>query len=551
MAATGLAATKALAQVADPLDSLLMRPTLDGDPRNPPRFSRAGNGVTTTATVDDPTSLASSPGSGAGDSGFLSTNSKAKGLKGKPGSGAKSSAGPYTTAPAPELMLPPRTVLTGAAKLPQNQARPGAPPRAIVAPIATDPDLAPELAATPPTRKAISAATIQPLAPPTPTLTPLPDDHPFAPTGIDVGSFRLRPAIEVTGGYDSNPNRSPTGGGSATYVVAPELLVNSNWSRHELTASLHGSYSGFEQFPSINRPNVDAKVNGRVDVTNQTQLNLEGRYLLFTDYPGSPNIQAGLAKLPLANTLGATAGVDQHFNRFEVNLRGLFDRTVYQNSTFVDGETESNADRNFNHYEADLRTSYELTPGIKPFAEVDIDYHDLAVDQSGMERDSVGFAGKVGSTVELSRVLVGEASIGYLTRNYKDPTLPNVSGMLLDSSLTWLATALTTVKFTAHTTASETTLTGVSGVFTRELGVEVDHEFRRWLIGSARFTHALDVYVGSPRVDVRYLASAALTYMLTREWQMRAEVRREWRTSNTPGNDYTANIALIGVRMQR
>ena len=153
--------------------------------------------------------------------------------------------------------------------------------------------------------------------------------------------------------------------------------------------------------------------------------------------------------------------------------------------------------------------------------------------------------------MELSRVLVGEASIGYLTRNYKDPTLPNVSGMLLDSSLTWLATALTTVKFTAHTTASETTLTGVSGVFTRELGVEVDHEFRRWLIGSARFTHALDVYVGSPRVDVRYLASAALTYMLTREWQMRAEVRREWRTSNTPGNDYTANIALIGVRMQR
>jgi hypothetical protein len=399
--------------------------------------------------------------------------------------------------------------------------------------------------------------------PQSPTVTPLPDEHPFAPTGITAGAFRLRPAIEVTGGYDSNPSRSSpnaipspantTIGGSPTYIVAPELLVNSMWSRHELTAAIHGGYTGYTRFSSLNRPNLDAKVDGRIDVTNLTHINLEGRYLVYTDNPGSPNIPAGLSRYPLAQDWGATAGIDQQFNRFQVTFKGLVDRTTYQNSDFTDGEVSSNKDRNYNQYQAQLRGSYEVTPGIRPFAEVDADtrIHDLEVDKFGERRDSVGGNVKVGSAFELSRTLIGEASLGYLVRDYKDPTLPNLSGMLVNGSLAWLATALTTVKFTAATTGNETTLPGVSGIFTRELGIEVDHEFRRWLVATAKFTHALDVYVGSPRRDVRYVASAALTYMLTREWQLKGEVRREWRTSNQPGDGYVANIALFGIRLQR
>ena len=39
--------------------------------------------------------------------------------------------------------------------------------------------------------------------------------------------------------------------------------------------------------------------------------------------------------------------------------------------------------------------------------------------------------------------------------------------------------------------------------------------------------------------------------MLSREWQLRGEYRREWRTSNVPGQDYAANVYLIGLRLQR
>ena len=36
-----------------------------------------------------------------------------------------------------------------------------------------------------------------------------------------------------------------------------------------------------------------------------------------------------------------------------------------------------------------------------------------------------------------------------------------------------------------------------------------------------------------------------------RAMQLKGEVRREWLTSNLPGNNYQAYVALLGLRLQR
>jgi len=176
---------------------------------------------------------------------------------------------------------------------------------------------------------------------------------------------------------------------------------------------------------------------------------------------------------------------------------------------------------------------------------------DLEFDRNGVQRDSVGFYVKGGSTFDGSRTLIADAAVGWITRNYEDPTLQKISGLTVDGSLTWLASALTTVKLTALTKVDESTLVGVACVFTREVSLQVDHAFRRWLIATDRFTYANDDYVGSPRDDNRYAASALLTYRLTREVWLRTEYRHEWLRSHQPGNDYNADVSLFGVRLAR
>ena len=115
----------------------------------------------------------------------------------------------------------------------------------------------------------------------------------------------------------------------------------------------------------------------------------------------------------------------------------------------------------------------------------------------------------------------------------------------------WLASALTTFKFTAATSVSESTVAGVSGVFTRDFSWQIDHAFRRWLIATGKFTFGIDDYEGSPRLDKRYMASALLTYKLTRELWLKAEYRHVWLNSSELANNYKADVFLLGMRLQR
>ena len=61
-------------------------------------------------------------------------------------------------------------------------------------------------------------------------------------------------------------------------------------------------------------------------------------------------------------------------------------------------------------------------------------------------------------------------------------------------TLTKTAGMADTVKFTATSTIGESTIPNVPGVFYRDAGVQVDHAFRRWLIGTVKLGVGLDTY---------------------------------------------------------
>ena len=191
-------------------------------------------------------------------------------------------------------------------------------------------------------------------------------------------------------------------------------------------------------------------------------------------------------------------------------------------------------------------------PGLKPFVEVSADTreHDVAVDRFGMQRDSTGWIAKGGSTFQFSRLLTGEFSVGWIERKYKDPTLQELNGFLFDASLIYALSALTNIKLNASTVAAETTVPGTAGVLTRNAGIELEHAFRRWLIGAVKFNYGLDDYIGSPRKDDRYSVSASIAYKLNRWAQAKAEVRQEWLRSATPaGINYDATVFLLGMKL--
>ena len=391
------------------------------------------------------------------------------------------------------------------------------------------------------------------------------DDDPFGAVGDDAGGFLVKSALEVSGGYDSNPGRTFQPKGLPTYVVAPEFLAVSDWDRHALVADLRGSFTGYGgSLPAtidgaanpaptdIDRPDFTGHVDGRLDVSRDLRFTAQARLHVATDNPGSPNIQAGLARYPLATTLGGTAGLDQTFNRLDVSAGATIDRTTYQQSELTDGTFASNDDRNFNQYGGVGRISYEVTPGVKPFAEVEGDtrVHDLQFDRSGFERDSSGGYAKAGTSFELTRILTGEVSIGYAARNYIDPRLSRLDGFLTAGSLVWQVSGLTTARFNADTQIAETTLPGASGVLVHTYTVEVDHDFRRWLTGIGKFSYGTLDYQGFGRSDRTWSAEGDLIYKLTRNLWIKGTLRHDVLESNEPGSSSAATVVMLGVRLQ-
>src|SRR3954453_1687951 len=78
------------------------------------------------------------------------------------------------------------------------------------------------------------------------------DDDPFGAVGDYAGSFLIKSAVELRGGYDTNPARTSVPRGSPFYVIAPEFLAVSDWERHALVADLRGSYTGYTStFPPV------------------------------------------------------------------------------------------------------------------------------------------------------------------------------------------------------------------------------------------------------------------------------------------------------------
>ena len=259
---------------------------------------------------------------------------------------------------------------------------------------------------------------------------PPPQDA-YEPLGIRVGSFLLKPALEVTRGYDNNPSHGSNGQASGFTVVEPTLKMQSQWSQHEFGLDLRGSYSDYDKLSSLSRPMLDTKAHSRIDVSRDTAINTEARLFLSTDYPGSPNLPVGFAKLPVFTSYGLTTGLTQRYNRLELTAKASVDQTRYQQTLLVDGSTSSNQDRDFNQYGGAVRASYEVFPGVKPFVEVGADtrIHDLQFDRDGLQRDSKSLTPRVGTTFDIARRLTGEISVGYLTRKFEDPALPALLGI--------------------------------------------------------------------------------------------------------------------------
>ncbi len=380
------------------------------------------------------------------------------------------------------------------------------------------------------------------------------EEDPYAPLGLRLGSVTLRPAITNSVGYDTNPQRisGATRNGSVFSRHEGELAVQSDWNVHELKGTLRGGYSRYVRDSDASRPDAAGTLDLRLDATRDTRILLESRLNLDTQRPGSPDLTASVKGRPQIYQYGASAGVTHDINRLQLTLRGSVDRSDYEDAKLSSGAILSQKDRNQTQYGLRARAAYELTPGIKPFVQGEIDTRqfDESRDSSGYARSSQGLTGRVGSTIEISRQLTGEVSAGYQDRAYDDDRLKNLRGLIGDAAILWSPTPLTTVTLRGTSELGDTTIAGSSGTTARRATLEVAHALRRNLTVTGFANFGRTEYDGQGLREDSTSVGARVEYKLTRTFSVRASFTHERLNSTAQGSDYTANVAQVGLRVQ-
>ena len=382
---------------------------------------------------------------------------------------------------------------------------------------------------------------------------PRPQEDPWAPLGLRLGGVIVSPSVTQSIGHDSNPDRAPRAAkGSLFGRTEGELAARSDWSTHSFTANLRGGYTYYATQPDANRPDFTGAANLRLNPSRDTDIDFDLRSTVDTQRPGSPNLGANVIGRPAVFGYGGSVGVTQRFNRLSVNLRGSVDRTSYENARDTTGALVRQDDRNAVQYGARLRLGYEVSPGVQPFVEIATDARvfDDRTDAAGFRRGSTGLGGRVGASVELTRLLTGEVSVGYQMRDFEDARLKDLRGLVGDAALIWSATPLTTVTLRGSTDLADTTLPNVSGSINRRASLEVAHALRRnWTVtGFASLQR--NEFDGIRLTEDSWQVGLRTEYRLTRSVAVRASFTHERLNSTTPGSDYTANVFLVGLRLQ-
>ncbi len=315
---------------------------------------------------------------------------------------------------------------------------------------------------------------------------------------------------------------------------------------------MSAGYDAFFSNPQANRPDAAGTVDYRYDVTRDLTLDAEGRFGVSTQRPGSPELNVAVQGRPLIASIGATVGANDTFGRLTLGMHALFDRTTYENGRLSTGAALPLDTQDFTTYGLALRADSQLTPALGPFVEVRLDtrVHDKSIDLSGYARDSDGVLGRVGTTFAVTPLITGTVSAGYEDRSYADRRLRDLQGPVVDATVAYAITPLTTMTLLASTSFDETNLAGSSGAESRAVSLQVSHALLRNVTLTGIFGYLSTDYIGSPIVEDTTSATLKASYAISRSIVLDVRYSHQTLHSTEAASSFTQDVFLVGLRLQ-
>ncbi len=375
------------------------------------------------------------------------------------------------------------------------------------------------------------------------------------PLGVRAGSFLVSPRLRVQEIYNDNIFATDTDKkDDFITLIRPQLDIASDWNNHAFDVRANGTIGRHADQTEEDFEDFSVGANGRLDITQRAKLRAGVSYDRLHEGRGSPDdVRREDGSLPVEPTIfdvgSAFLTYEQWFGRFLLELNGAADQLDYDNVMTEDGGTINNDDRDRAIIAGGLKLGYELIPGYTAFVRSAVDHrrYDNLDAFNPRDRDSDGYLIEVGTDLNLTGVLFGDAAIGYRSQDYDDLRLDTVGGIAGRASLTWTPTGLTTASAFITREIIETTADAAAAIFETSGRLVLDHELLRNLLLQARVSVTNDDFEGIDRSDTYIAAGFGVNYLMNR--YLRLDLNYDYLDlgSDAQDQDFTANTVSLGV----
>jgi hypothetical protein len=388
-------------------------------------------------------------------------------------------------------------------------------------------------------------------APPVVRRAPPPQADPYAPLGIRAGGFLLYPSLTIGTGYTSNAAGVAGSHGSGTATVTPELLIQSDWARHEATLKLRGSYETFFDDTTDDNPSAAVDATGRLDLAGGWAVNLAAGYAFREQALSDPDFPLGADKPPGVHELNSSVALSGGAGRVKVTAEGTVDRFIYEDAV-SGGVPVDQGYRTNTEFGGRLRLGYEATATLTPFVEGEVTrrVYDRKRDNNNIERAGTGFAGRAGVALDRGPVLTGEIAVGAISENFDDASLATLSALAVDGSLVWSPTELVTVSFDGRTSLAPSTNPASSGSVIHDGALDLAYAWRRNVTLHATGAVKNERFQGVDARETTYQAGLSATWKLNRTAWLTAGYLHEWFDSSDATRNYESDAVRVQLRLQ-
>jgi len=394
------------------------------------------------------------------------------------------------------------------------------------------------------------------------------DSAAYVQKGLRSGSFMYLPELSLTNEYNSNIYmRDKALGVTDSYVAhyKPGVDVRSDWTRHSLGFGLNTDIAQYATQPNNNDyQDVMTHIDGKLDMTRNGNFYGNFAYNRLHENRGSPDQIGGMTPT-VYDTKIFDGFYSEKFNR--VALKTGLDATRYDYEDVQSslGTTLKMSTRDRWEYKPLIRLGYEIQPGYEAFAkfEYKIADYDTNVLPGGaglvaINRNSNGYNATAGMGFDLTDLLTGDISAGYIERSYDDVRLAQVSGVNGFLNLKYRPTKLTTVLARIGRDVAETTQQGVAGILSTTASLSAEHELYRNVLLKVGGNVGQMGYQGYDttaanrynRDDLMYGGTASAKYLLNRNLSTDLAYTYSSRDSNYAYSNFVVNQLMLNLRGQ-